>query len=279
MESDKFHQNYDGSIDFHSLNDTIDLLSTYDMKTLHTSLSRTAACTAYPNSSLPCTYNWTVCDNKCTIISVGNEWDYHDFAVTQDFYQLKNGSCNNVVYNASGFERLIETLPMQLTEKYYKCSSKGSAALLNSFGVAAGNTTGFTPLFILMLLPILYYSLKSLDLLPEKDTYSQDEKSAAIGELAEYILSYRDGVDTGFDETSIVNNLSKELILGAIRGTTTSRSSSIGEVNAIGSGLDVESNNGLKNVMKRHRHSIFAHKHGNTTSNNFKVNSVLPEPS
>ena len=65
-----------------------------------------------------------------------------------------------------------------------------------------------------MLLPILYYSLKSLDLLPEKDTYSQDEKAAAIGELAEYILSYRDGVDNGFDETSIVNNLSKELILG-----------------------------------------------------------------
>jgi hypothetical protein len=48
---------------------------------------------------------------------------------------------------------------------------------------------------------------------------------------------------------------------------------------AIESVVDLEANNGLNNVMKRHRRSIFAHKHGTTTSNNFKVNSIVPEPS
>ena len=69
MESDYFHQYYDGSIYSYSLDDTIDLLSTYDMKTLHTRLSETASSTAYPYSSSS-TYDWSVCDSKCTMISV-----------------------------------------------------------------------------------------------------------------------------------------------------------------------------------------------------------------
>jgi len=162
FSSDKFHQSYDGSILVAHLNATIDFLSTYDTATLTDKLTDATICTAYMNnltfSGVNCQESLNSVCTECVMISVSNEWDYHDFAITQDFYQLTNGACNNVIYNVTGFSKLIETPPMQLTEKYYKCSSGGSAAVLNSFGIAAGNTTGNNCLNLAKTLLILYCS-------------------------------------------------------------------------------------------------------------------------
>ena len=136
---------------------------------------------------------------------------------------------------------------------------------------------GFTPFFILMLLPILYYSLNALDLLPEKESYSPDEKSAALGELAEYILSYRDGVDNGFEESSVVNKLSKELIVGAVRDTTQRQSRpQISDKVAESNTVDTqEGNSEVRHMIRRHRHSVFFNTRDHKEA--FKPSSVVPE--
>ncbi len=146
FSSDKFHQSYDSTISLAQLNATIDFLSKYDTVDLTDKLTDAAICVSFINnqtiSELNCQDALSLVCTGCVLIGASNEWDYHDFAISQDFYQLTNGACNNVAYNTTGFARLIATPPVQLTEKYYKCSSGGSAAILNSFGIAAGNTTG-----------------------------------------------------------------------------------------------------------------------------------------
>ena len=116
-------------------------------------------------------------------------------------------------------------------------------------------------------------------MLPEKETYSHDEKSAALGELAEYILSYRDGIDNGFDESSVVNKLSKELIIGAIRDTTCRKSQSqiSAKVEVVeSSNVDThEGSSELKHMIRRHRHSVFSNKRDHIET--FKPSSVVPE--
>ncbi len=116
-------------------------------------------------------------------------------------------------------------------------------------------------------------------MLPEKETYSHDEKSAALGELAEYILSYRDGIDNGFEESSIVNKLSKELIVGAIRDTTNRKSQSqiSAKIELVESNnVDTQEGSGeLKHMIRRHRHSVFSNKRDHVEA--FKPSSVVPE--
>ena len=146
FSGDKFHQNYDSSIASVQLDATIDFLSKYDTANLTEKLTDAAICASFisnqTNAELNCQDALSSVCTDCVMIGASNEWDYHDFAITQDFYQLTNGACHNVAYNESGFAHLMDTPPVQLTEKYYKCSSGGSAAILNSFGIAAGNTTG-----------------------------------------------------------------------------------------------------------------------------------------
>jgi hypothetical protein len=55
--------------------------------------------------------------------------------------KLKKLTCQNTLFNPAAWQRMIDTPPVDLTQPYFKCQAKRSAALISSFGSAAGTAS------------------------------------------------------------------------------------------------------------------------------------------
>ena len=64
---------------------------------------------------------------------------------------------------SANFSALGSSPPAQLVENYYECRDTVTNNILNSVGLAFGNTSVFAVLFLAMFLPVLFYLTKKFD--------------------------------------------------------------------------------------------------------------------
>ena len=72
---------------------------------------------------------------------------------------------------------LAVTPPVTLTENYFECTNNWHTSLLGAVGISFGNTSSLVPLVALLLLPLIYFYLKSIGFVPPIEEYTKDEVS------------------------------------------------------------------------------------------------------
>lgn len=76
--------------------------------------------------------------------------------------------------------------PVDLVQEYFACKSTVYDALFTSIGIASGNTATFVPIFMLVLLPLIYLYLSSSGNLPPKKEYDEE---VGRGVLTDYCMT------------------------------------------------------------------------------------------
>ncbi len=99
-----------------------------------------------------------------------------------------------------------------LTEPYFECTSTFYEALNNAIGIASGNTSTFFPIFVAMLLPLMYLYLKIIGYVPPKEEYTKEEKEEALDILLTNILRVRDGKTRAMPKHGPFVNLANDLV-------------------------------------------------------------------
>jgi hypothetical protein len=160
------------------------------------------------------TESFSYCVGNCTLLTFGFADDI-DHYISDYYYDLINGSCGDTI-TSPYFDKASENPPVQLTEVYYQCFTFDADAWTNSLGIASGNIALYIPVFVLLLLPVIYFYLTIIGFVPPKEEYLKQEKELALEEFALQLLRARDGRIRGFKSDYIILKLAKELCKTAV---------------------------------------------------------------
>ena len=167
---------------------------------------------------------FSFCDYQCAIIVFENWMSTGKLEINDKFVELSSGACVDI-FTSPYFDKLGIDTPTTLTEEYYKCSQSTWQAFINASGIAYSNVGLLFPVFIIVLIPLLYFYLTLARKLPPEETYSHREKLSAVEELGEILLLIRDGDDSNVAKNSAVYALA-ENILQHVKGETITSSKS-----------------------------------------------------
>ncbi len=173
---------------------------------------------------------FSFCDNQCAILVLENWMSSGKREINDKFVDLTTGSCNDI-FTSPHFDNLGKDPPTTLTEAYYKCTQSTWQSFVTASGVAYGNVGLLFPIFIIVLVPLLYFYLVIARKLPPEEVYSHKEKLSAIEELGEILLLIRDGEDSNLEKNSTVYKLAQNIIQH-VKGETVTRGSTVsGKIN------------------------------------------------
>ena len=120
--------------------------------------------------------SYAFCSNCSIFVSYGR--DTESYSVSENYYQLTHGSCNDSfsISNASQ-DILLDTPPSKLTEIYFYCSTTDFNAFVEALGISVGWITAFRNLFIVLTIAsiIQWKRYKSTDT-PEAYEYAEKNK-------------------------------------------------------------------------------------------------------
>jgi hypothetical protein len=106
---------------------------------------------------------------------------------------------------------LASTPPTQLTATYFACTATVFDAIFNSIGISIGNVQFFVPLFMLFVMPLVYFYLLGVGHVPPKREYEKEEYEASLQAFANIMLRLRDGKSRNLVKNGVLDNLVKEL--------------------------------------------------------------------
>lgn len=106
---------------------------------------------------------------------------------------------------------LATTPPTRLTQTYLACTARMFDAIFNSIGISIGNVQFWVPLFMLLVLPLVYFYLLGIGHVPPKREYEKEEYEASLHAFANIMLRLRDGKSRNLVKNGILDKLVKEL--------------------------------------------------------------------
>eukprot|EP01038_Epipyxis_sp_PR26KG_P009741 gene9741-13107_t len=149
----------------------------------------------------------------CSMVSLDSFANNGVQAVSDYYYQVTNGNCgDSFSISNEAFEKLKNNPPTTLTESYFECYPRAKDTLLNAVGIATGNTSAIFPLFLLLILPIMYFFLNQIRAVPPPTLYNPEERDQVLKELADYILLIRDGKPIGVATAPTLRSLADEMV-------------------------------------------------------------------
>ena len=136
------------------------------------------------------------------------------YSINQNYFQVKQGSCNGDFLRSPNFMQLAQVPPMPLQESYFICHNSKYDAFVTAVGNAFGNTAIATPIVIIIFIHV-FFALQWVLQLYIPRTYTTDEKSEVLDGVALRILMLRDGRRIGSvksnDDLKTLNALLREL--------------------------------------------------------------------
>ena len=161
--------------------------------------------------------SFAFCNNKCVVMSFYNFPTYQGLGliVNNVFKQVDVAYCPpadpSPLIDSTYFKKLVNNPPETLTERYYECRTPLSDAVLDSIGIANGNTAVYVPIMVSILLPLVYYFFKLIGYHPPIKEYSKEEKEDMLGALAVHLMRIRDGKTRSFKKDDTILKLFQEL--------------------------------------------------------------------
>lgn len=145
------------------------------------------------------------------------EMDLLSYTVSEEQFQLQDGSCRDTVSMASSaeaspWENLKGIPPEKLTQNYFECIPTVFGTLLNALGVAIGNTSLAMMISLFAMLPFIYYVLIFLNHdVTTKEEYSSHKKKQAMEVFSTSLLRIRDNKVQGVRENGVLKLIFEEL--------------------------------------------------------------------
>lgn len=151
------------------------------------------------------------CDGECNLLVVRSlGMRSLDHSLTESYTQLPDGACTaSGIYSipSAQFQRLIETPPARVTEKYYKCSPFIQDAFNDAVGIGSGNASTLVPVLFALLLPALYMWLDYVGHIQSAPEYDETEKEETMEHLLNQLLRAKEGKTRAMKATSPVLQL------------------------------------------------------------------------
>lgn len=136
-----------------------------------------------------------------------------DRSITAYMHLIEDGSCGRqFTIPDESFALLIANPPTPIVENYYECTLHPFTAMFNAIGIATGNISALVPIFMFVLLPVMYVWLTLTGNVQSRHEYDKTEREAALDMFALQMLRIRDGKIRGMKKNGFLTHVAEELV-------------------------------------------------------------------